>query len=164
MAGRGSFTESFPLFGYSLRDYDELFAEKLDLLLALREDRPLTWSGRFRPPLEDAVVRPRPERPLPIWIAVGGTPQSVIRAGTLGLPLALAIIVASRPRSCRWRTSTARRWSTAATIPRHRWPCTATATCSTTRRRPPGLPARVPADLRQDRPGARLAADVGRRR
>ena len=92
MAGRGSFTESFPLFGYSLRDYDELFAEKLDLLLALREDRPLTWSGRFRPPLEDAVVHPRPERPLPIWIAVGGTPQSVIRAGTLGLPLALAII------------------------------------------------------------------------
>jgi probable LLM family oxidoreductase len=93
MAGRGSFTESFPLFGYSLSDYDELFAEKLDLLLALREDRPVTWSGRFRPPLTEAVVYPRPEdRPLPIWIAVGGTPNSVIRAGTLGLPLALAII------------------------------------------------------------------------
>jgi probable LLM family oxidoreductase len=92
MVGRGSFTESFPLFGYSLNDYDELFAEKLDLLLALREDRPVTWSGRFRAALEQAVVHPRPERPLPIWIAVGGTPNSVIRAGTLGLPLALAII------------------------------------------------------------------------
>jgi probable LLM family oxidoreductase len=93
MAGRGSFTESFPLFGYSLSDYDELFAEKLDLLLALREDHPVTWSGRFRPALQEAVVYPRPEgRPLPIWIAVGGTPNSVVRAGTLGLPLALAII------------------------------------------------------------------------
>jgi probable LLM family oxidoreductase len=93
MAGRGSFTESFPLFGFSLGDYDALFAEKLDLLLALREEGPITWSGRFRPPLQDAVVYPRPEdRPLPIWIAVGGTPNSVIRAGTLGLPLALAII------------------------------------------------------------------------
>ena len=93
MVGRGSFTESFPLFGYSLSDYDELFEEKLDLLLALRDDRPVTWSGRFRPPLEQVVVHPRPEgRRLPIWIAVGGTPNSVIRAGTLGLPLALAII------------------------------------------------------------------------
>ena len=93
MAGRGSFTESFPLFGYSLNDYDELFAEKLDLLLALREDKPVTWSGKFRPPLDNATVYPRPEgRPLPIWIAVGGTPNSVVRAGTLGLPMALAII------------------------------------------------------------------------
>jgi probable LLM family oxidoreductase len=92
MVGRGSFTESFPLFGYSLGDYDELFAEKLGLLLALREDKPVTWSGRFRAPLEQAVVHPRPERPLPIWVAVGGTPNSVVRAGTLGLPLALAII------------------------------------------------------------------------
>jgi probable LLM family oxidoreductase len=93
MAGRGSFTESFPLFGYSLNDYDALFAEKLDLLLALREDGPVTWSGQFRAPLDDVVVHPRPEgRPLPIWIAVGGTPNSVVRAGTLGLPLALAII------------------------------------------------------------------------
>jgi probable LLM family oxidoreductase len=93
MAGRGSFTESFPLFGYSLSDYDALFAEKLDLLLALREDGPVTWSGRFRPPLDGVTVHPRPEgRPLPVWIAVGGTPNSVIRAGTLGLPLALAII------------------------------------------------------------------------
>jgi probable LLM family oxidoreductase len=93
MAGRGSFTESFPLFGYSLNDYDALFAEKLDLLLALREDGPVTWSGQFRAPLDDVVVHPRPEGPpLPIWIAVGGTPNSVVRAGTLGLPLALAII------------------------------------------------------------------------
>jgi probable LLM family oxidoreductase len=93
MAGRGSFTESFPLFGYSLGDYDALFAEKLELLLALREEGPVSWSGRFRAPLQDVVVHPRPEgRPLPIWVAVGGTPSSVVRAGTLGLPMALAII------------------------------------------------------------------------
>ena len=93
MAGRGSFTESFPLFGYSLNDYDELFAEKLDLLLALNRNEPVTWSGKFRAPLDNATVFPRSEgRPLPIWIAVGGTPNSVVRAGTLGLPMALAII------------------------------------------------------------------------
>jgi probable LLM family oxidoreductase len=93
MAGRGSFTESFPLFGYDLGDYDALFAEKLDLLLALREDGPTTWSGQFRAPLDGVVVHPRPEgRPLPVWVAVGGTPGSVVRAGTRGLPLALAII------------------------------------------------------------------------
>ncbi|MBF6521936.1 LLM class flavin-dependent oxidoreductase [Nocardia farcinica] len=93
MAGRGSFTESFPLFGYDLADYDELFEEKLDLLLRLREDGPVTWSGKFRPPLRSTIVYPRTEgRPLPVWIAVGGSPESVIRAGLLGLPLALAII------------------------------------------------------------------------
>lgn len=93
MAGRGSFTESFPLFGYSLGDYDDLFAEKLELLLALRADEPVTWSGKFRAPLDNVTVYPRPEgHQLPIWIAVGGTPNSVIRAGTLGLPMALAII------------------------------------------------------------------------
>jgi probable LLM family oxidoreductase len=93
MAGRGSFIESFPLFGYDLDDYDELFAEKLELLLAIRGSATLTWSGRHRAPLEDAVVWPRPvQDPLPIWVAVGGTPQSVVRAATLGLPLALAII------------------------------------------------------------------------
>ncbi|MBF6065387.1 LLM class flavin-dependent oxidoreductase [Nocardia terpenica] len=92
MAGRGSFIESFPLFGYDLADYDELFAEKLALLLRLREDEPVTWSGRFRAPLTDAVVYPRTERPLPVWIAVGGSPESVARAGLLGLPLAIAII------------------------------------------------------------------------
>jgi probable LLM family oxidoreductase len=93
MAGRGSFIESFPLFGYDLDDYDELFAEKLDLLLAIREQEHVTWSGRHRAPLNAAGVYPRPEQdPLPVWIAVGGTPQSVARAGALGLPLALAII------------------------------------------------------------------------
>ena len=93
MAGRGSFIESFPLFGYDLRDYDELFAEKLDLLLRLREGERVTWSGRHRPPLRDQPVYPRPvQEPLPVWIAVGGTPESAVRAGTLGLPMALAII------------------------------------------------------------------------
>jgi probable LLM family oxidoreductase len=93
MAGRGSFIESFPLFGYDLDDYDDLFAEKLDLLLAIRDSEHVTWSGRHRAPLSDAGVYPRPEQqPLPVWIAVGGTPQSVARAGALGLPLALAII------------------------------------------------------------------------
>lgn len=93
MAGRGSFIESFPLFGYDLRDYNELFDEKLDLLLRLRESERVSWSGRHRPPLEGSAVYPRPQQdPLPVWIAVGGTPQSVVRAARLGLPLALAII------------------------------------------------------------------------
>jgi probable LLM family oxidoreductase len=93
MAGRGSFIESFPLFGYDLGDYDELFAEKLELLLELRESERITWSGKHRAPLEDAGVCPRPiQNPLPVWIAVGGTPQSVVRAAVLGLPLAIAII------------------------------------------------------------------------
>ncbi|MGH7533430.1 MAG: LLM class flavin-dependent oxidoreductase [Gemmatimonadales bacterium] len=93
MAGRGSFTESFPLFGYDLNDYDDLFSEKLALLLQLRESPRITWSGRHRTPLHDQPVFPRPlQEPLPIWIAVGGTPRSVVRAGTLGLPMALAII------------------------------------------------------------------------
>jgi probable LLM family oxidoreductase len=92
MAGRGSFIESFPLFGYDLNDYDELFTEKLELLVRLRESERITWSGRHRAPLEDLGVYPRPERPLPIWVAVGGNPASAARAGTLGLPMALAII------------------------------------------------------------------------
>jgi probable LLM family oxidoreductase len=93
MAGRGSFIESFPLFGYDLDDYDELYAEKLDLLLRLREDEPVTWSGRLRAPLQDVVVQPRPiQHPLPVWVAVGGSPESVARAGALGLPLTIAII------------------------------------------------------------------------
>jgi probable LLM family oxidoreductase len=93
MAGRGSFIESFPLFGYDLDDYDELFAEKLELLLKLRKQSHITWSGRHRAPLHDAGVWPRPvQDPLPIWVAVGGTPQSVVRAAALGLPLTLAII------------------------------------------------------------------------
>ena len=93
MAGRGSFIESFPLFGYALDDYDELYAEKLELLLALRSGNPVTWSGRHRPPLQGAEIYPRPlQDPLPIWVAVGGTPQSVVRAAVLGLPLTIAII------------------------------------------------------------------------
>src|ERR687894_186066 len=93
MAGRGSFIESFPLFGYDLGDYDELFSAKLDLLLKVRESERVTWSGKHRAPLEDAGVYPRPlQDPLPVWIAVGGTPQSVVRAALLGLPLAIAII------------------------------------------------------------------------
>jgi len=93
MAGRGSFIESFALFGYDLRDYDELFAEKLELLLAVRDNERVTWHGKHRAPLENAVVWPRPvQQPLPVWVAVGGSPESVVRAATLGLPLALAII------------------------------------------------------------------------
>lgn len=93
MAGRGSFTESFPLFGYDLQEYDLLFAEKLDLLLRVRADEQVTWSGKHRAPLNNQPVYPRAyQEPLPVWIAVGGTPNSVIRAGMLGLPLAIAII------------------------------------------------------------------------
>ena len=93
MAGRGSFIESFPLFGYPLELYDELFSEKLDLLLKLREQVRVTWTGKHRPPLDNLGVYPRPlQDPLPVWIAVGGTPESVVRAAQLGLPLALAII------------------------------------------------------------------------
>jgi probable LLM family oxidoreductase len=93
MAGRGSFVESFPLFGYDLDDYDELFAEKLELLLKLRESVRVTWSGRHRAALDDAGVYPRPiQDPLPIWLAVGGNPPSVVRAAVHGLPMALAII------------------------------------------------------------------------
>ena len=93
MAGRGSFTESFPLFGYDLRDYDELYAEKLDLLLAIRAGNPVSWSGKHRAPLQGAEIYPRPvQDPLPVWVGVGGTPQSVIRAAALGLPMAVAII------------------------------------------------------------------------
>ncbi|MEL4026273.1 LLM class flavin-dependent oxidoreductase [Lysinibacillus endophyticus] len=93
MAGRGSFIESFPLFGYDLKDYDELFEEKLDLLLQIRENEIINWEGRHRPSIPNRGVYPRPvQDPLPVWIASGGTPQSVARAGMLGLPLALAII------------------------------------------------------------------------
>jgi alkanesulfonate monooxygenase SsuD/methylene tetrahydromethanopterin reductase-like flavin-dependent oxidoreductase (luciferase family) len=93
MAGRGSFIESFPLFGYDLNDYDQLFAEKLDLLLKIRAKPDVAWKGRHRAPLNGERVDPRAlQQPLPVWIASGGTPQSVARAGMLGLPLAIAII------------------------------------------------------------------------
>jgi probable LLM family oxidoreductase len=93
VVGRGSFTESFPLFGLDLNDYNDLFSEKLDLLLKLRESTQVTWSGRHRPALTGQGVFPRPaQSPLPIWVGVGGTPQSFVRAGVLGLPLMVAII------------------------------------------------------------------------
>ena len=93
VVGRGSSIEAFPLFGYRLDDYDALFAEKLDLLLAIRDNEHVHWSGRFRPALTGQGVYPRPlQDPLPIWVGVGGTPRSFARAGTLGLPLMVAII------------------------------------------------------------------------
>jgi probable LLM family oxidoreductase len=93
MAGRGSFIESFPLFGYSLDDYDELFEEKLELLLKIREAEKVSWRGGHRPAIDNLGVYPRSvQNPLPVWIASGGTPQSAIRAGMLGLPIAFAII------------------------------------------------------------------------
>jgi len=93
VVGRGSFTESFPLFGLDLQDYDELFSEKLNLLLAIREDEVVNWSGKFRPSLFDQPIYPRPlQETLPIWLGVGGTPASFIRAGELGLPLMVAVI------------------------------------------------------------------------
>ncbi|MCH1641342.1 LLM class flavin-dependent oxidoreductase [Paenibacillus timonensis] len=93
MAGRGSFIESFPLFGYDLNDYEELFEEKLDLLLKLRESEKVTWQGKHRPAINNLGVYPRPvQNPLPVWIGSGGNTESVIRAGVLGLPLVLAII------------------------------------------------------------------------
>jgi probable LLM family oxidoreductase len=93
VVGRGSFTESFPLFGFDFGDYDALFAEKLDLLLQLRAEERITWSGRFRPALHNQAVYPRPLQPeIPIWLGVGGTPESFVRAGMLGLPLFVAVI------------------------------------------------------------------------
>ena len=93
MAGRGSFIESFPLFGYDLDDYDDLFTEKLDLLLALNKNEKVTWKGKHRASINNLGVYPRPFQPtIPIWLAAGGTPASAVRAATLGLPLTLAII------------------------------------------------------------------------
>jgi probable LLM family oxidoreductase len=93
VVGRGSFIEAFPLFGYNLNDYDELFAEKLDLLLNISRNEFVTWSGKFRPALRNIPVYPRPlNGTIPIWLGVGGTPESFVRAGTLGLPLMVAII------------------------------------------------------------------------
>lgn len=93
VVGRGSFTESFPLFGLDFSDYDALFAEKLELLLRLRAAERVTWSGKFRPALNDQAVYPRPlQAEIPIWVGVGGTPESFVRAGLLGLPLMVAVI------------------------------------------------------------------------
>jgi alkanesulfonate monooxygenase SsuD/methylene tetrahydromethanopterin reductase-like flavin-dependent oxidoreductase (luciferase family) len=93
VVGRGSSIEAFPLFGYRLEDYDDLFAEKLELLLKIRSTEHVHWSGKYRPALSGQGVYPRPlQNPLPIWLGVGGTPESFVRAGTLGLPLMVAII------------------------------------------------------------------------
>jgi probable LLM family oxidoreductase len=93
VVGRGSFTEAFPLFGLKLEDYDDVFVEKLDLLLRLRDEAQIDWEGQFRPALKGQKVFPRPQQdPIPIWLGVGGTPESFIRAGLLGLPLMVAII------------------------------------------------------------------------
>jgi probable LLM family oxidoreductase len=94
IAGRGSYTESFPLYGYDLADYADLFREKLDLLLQIRAQNPITWRGRFRPPLNDADIGPRAvQDELPIWVGVGGSPASAISTGRLGLPMALALLL-----------------------------------------------------------------------
>lgn len=93
MAGRGSFIESFPLFGYDLEDYDELFSERLELLLQINREEVINWKGKLRPSIDGRGVYPRPyQAQLPVWLAVGGTPQSVVRAGTLALPLTIAIL------------------------------------------------------------------------
>lgn len=93
VVGRGSFTEAFPLFGLNLHNYDELFTEKLDLLLTIRDNEFVHWSGKFRPALTGQGIYPRPvQQPLPVWLGVGGTPASFVRAGTLGLPLMVAVI------------------------------------------------------------------------
>lgn len=93
MVGRGSFTESFPLYGYDLKDYDDLFDEKLKLLLKINNEEKITWKGKFRAPLNNQEIFPKPKNgKIPIWVAVGGTPESVVRAGSLGLPVIFAII------------------------------------------------------------------------
>jgi alkanesulfonate monooxygenase SsuD/methylene tetrahydromethanopterin reductase-like flavin-dependent oxidoreductase (luciferase family) len=93
VVGRGSFIEAYPLFGLNLEDYDALFIEKLELLLKIRDNEFVTWSGRFRPAMNNQPVYPRPlQDPLPIWLGVGGTPESFVRAGVLGLPLMVAVI------------------------------------------------------------------------
>lgn len=92
MAGRGSFIESFPLFGYKLENYNELFEEKLELLLEIQKNDVVNWSGQFRAPITGQTIHPRPEKPIPVSIAVGGTPASVVRAARLGLPIVFAII------------------------------------------------------------------------
>jgi probable LLM family oxidoreductase len=99
IVGRGSLTESFPLFGFDLADYEELFEEKLDLFVRLLRDQPVTWSGEFRSPLTDQIVSPPiPDGHIPTWVGVGGSPQSVVRAARFGLPLMLAVIAGSPKR------------------------------------------------------------------
>lgn len=93
VVGRGSFTEAFPLFGFDIHDYDELFTEKLNLLLNIRDNEIVNWKGNFRPELRNQAIYPRPiQNPFPVWLGVGGTPESFVRAGAMGLPLMVAVI------------------------------------------------------------------------
>ena len=134
MVGRGSFIESFPLFGYDLDLYDELFAEKLDLLLRLRDAERVTWTGRHRPPLDDRGVYPRPlQDPLPVWLAVGGTPNRSSGRASSAFPLALAIIGGhARAVRAAHPTSTATRRARPDTTPRSSpWASTSTSTWPT---------------------------------
>ena len=122
IAGRGSYTESFPLFGYDLADYADLFREKLGLLLKIREQNPLTWSGRFRPPLADVDIAPRADgATIPVWVGVGGSPASAISTGRLGLPMALALLlgpVTSHKQTVElYRTAAAQAGHDAAALP-----------------------------------------------
>lgn len=103
MAGRGSFIESFPLFGYDLKDYDALFEEKLGLLLEINKSEKISWRGKFRSPVQNQGIYPRPiQEQLPVWLAVGGTPESAVRAGKLGLPMMIALLGGSRASLCLW--------------------------------------------------------------
>jgi alkanesulfonate monooxygenase SsuD/methylene tetrahydromethanopterin reductase-like flavin-dependent oxidoreductase (luciferase family) len=139
IVGRGSSIEAFPLFGFRLEDYDELFAEKLDLLLTIRDHEHVQWSGKHRPALTGQGVYPRPmQKQLPIWLGVGGTPQSFARAGALGLPLMVAII-GGEPRRFRplidlYREAGMQYGHSAEQL---RSASTCSATSQTPRRRPP---------------------------
>lgn len=109
LAGRGAFIESFPLFGYDTNDYNELFSEHMDLLLKLNENEIVSWNGKFRSALKNAEISPRPvQRKLPIWIGVGGTPESAARAGRLGVGMAIAILGGDQCVLSRWLISIAR--------------------------------------------------------
>jgi alkanesulfonate monooxygenase SsuD/methylene tetrahydromethanopterin reductase-like flavin-dependent oxidoreductase (luciferase family) len=138
VAGRGSFIESFPLFGLDLDDYDSLFAEKLELLLKIREGTEVYWSGKHRPALNGQSIYPRPiQNPLPIWLGVGGTPASFARAGTLGLPLMVAIIGGEphrfRPHIDLYREADG---VPATSLSSCAWDCTVSVFSATPRRRP----------------------------
>jgi len=145
MAGRGSFIESFPLFGYNLEDYDELFAEKLDLLLQIRAKPEIAWKGRHRAPLNGQKVYPRAlQEPLPVWIASGGTPQSVARAGALGRRWRSRSSAGSRRDLHRWRSSIARRAAAPASRSTSSWSGSMATASSPTRPKPRSRRSSVP--------------------
>src|SRR5712691_3770654 len=162
VVGRGSSIEAFPLFGFRLEDYDALFAEKLDLLLNIREHEHVHWSGKYRPALTGQGVYPRPaQNPLPIWLGVGGTPQSFARAGVLGLPLMVAII-GGEPRRFRPLVDLYREAGRRATLPSSsRSACTRWVMSRPRRRRRPM--SSFPATRRPSPVSRRSAAGRGRR-